>query len=327
MVVRPVSDEDICQARGLDFANVATEFGVDPDAGWDWGQPVLSKESGIERAATIVQELEADMVEGELEIVQNTSTTTASELRLLCPLSACRIHTPVVGKRCRHLQCYDLAAYIATTRKQSNLANRWVCPVCARPTRPQDLTLDHVAQSILHDEVPALGDDAAVRFDSDGSWSLVAQESAPTAAAGSSADGNADDLLDVSSSSDSENPCIVVQTSGPTGTSREAVTGNPQGAIPNQSTLPPGIDAEQLAKKQKKLRKVHRDDKAEKYAKKAQKSKKDTKDKKDKKTRRNIASTKTCNVVDPMELPEKLQIQGVWTLRLAKRCGSMHVLI
>jgi hypothetical protein len=74
-------------------------------------------------------------------------------VRLTCPLLMTgRIRTPVVGKRCRHLQCFDLWNYIATTRKQSNLMNRWRCPVCSLATPPEDLTLDYLAQSLLQNK-------------------------------------------------------------------------------------------------------------------------------------------------------------------------------
>ena len=34
---------------------------------------------------------------------------------------------PVIGKQCRHLQCFDLDSYVTASCKQANLSKRWTC--------------------------------------------------------------------------------------------------------------------------------------------------------------------------------------------------------
>merc|ERR1712187_911867 len=103
-------------------------------------------------------------------------------VRLTCPIQFCRIQTAAVGKHCRHLQCFDLEAYIRTTKLQSNFEQRWQCPTCTRRILPADISLDPLVQAILQDEIwiqngRRPSDDDEVCFDADGKWTVVSQAS------------------------------------------------------------------------------------------------------------------------------------------------------
>jgi hypothetical protein len=56
----------------------------------------------------------------------------------ICPLSRKIITKPARGVRCDHAECFDLVGYCAFGAK----LNVWVCPICHKPTPPEDLRLD-----------------------------------------------------------------------------------------------------------------------------------------------------------------------------------------
>eukprot|EP00439_Symbiodinium_sp_Y106_P016819 s1548_g2.t1 len=65
------------------------------------------------------------------------------------PLTHERIHTPVRGERCAHLQCFDLKAYIEINKNMAAFNKRWTCPVCGLLCKPSDLFLDMYMLTIL----------------------------------------------------------------------------------------------------------------------------------------------------------------------------------
>jgi len=59
-----------------------------------------------------------------------------------CPLSLCEMETPVRGIECEHIQCYDADAYVDVNIRTRNVEKRWICPVCSKIVRPEDLIVD-----------------------------------------------------------------------------------------------------------------------------------------------------------------------------------------
>lgn len=70
-----------------------------------------------------IADVAASMGGGDIEI-------ESSKVSLRCPLSTGRLAVPVKGIDCKHLQCFDLAMFLAYTRQSRQFA----CPVCNRQT-------------------------------------------------------------------------------------------------------------------------------------------------------------------------------------------------
>lgn len=60
-------------------------------------------------------------------------SVTVLELDLRCSFTLTKIKTPVKGKFCEHLQCFDLDAFVTTNTKLTN--RKWFCP-CVRQDKP-----------------------------------------------------------------------------------------------------------------------------------------------------------------------------------------------
>lgn len=52
------------------------------------------------------------------------------KVSLRCPLALVRMSIPVKGRRCHHVQCFDLASFLEYSRRSS----KFECPVCNKPT-------------------------------------------------------------------------------------------------------------------------------------------------------------------------------------------------
>lgn len=70
-----------------------------------------------------VADVVASMGGGDVEV-------ESAKVSLRCPLSTGRLAIPVKGIDCRHLQCFDLAMFLAYSRQSRQFA----CPVCNRQT-------------------------------------------------------------------------------------------------------------------------------------------------------------------------------------------------
>lgn len=57
-------------------------------------------------------------------------TVSSMKVSLRCPLALTRINTPVKGKRCQHVQCFDLANFLDYSR----MSSKFECPVCNKNT-------------------------------------------------------------------------------------------------------------------------------------------------------------------------------------------------
>lgn len=61
---------------------------------------------------------------GDDDDVQATSTV----LSLSCPLGLCRLTLPARGRKCSHIQCFDLRTFLTFNRNCTSKA--WQCTVC-----------------------------------------------------------------------------------------------------------------------------------------------------------------------------------------------------
>ena len=97
---------------------------------------------------------------------------SSSPLRLRCPITMERMHDPVRGAACQHLQCFGLHAYLQSNRQMSAFNQRWVCPICSLVLRPADLRRDAYVERVLA-ETSADVDEVVV--DASGTWMPAAR--------------------------------------------------------------------------------------------------------------------------------------------------------
>jgi len=91
----------------------------------------------------------SSMLEGSSEGVR-CAAVCHNRSRLICPITLARIETPVRGHKCRHLQCFDLEAYLVSNRGIQAFNKRWHCPVCDLLLKPPvDLFIDTFLVQIL----------------------------------------------------------------------------------------------------------------------------------------------------------------------------------
>ena len=70
-----------------------------------------------------------------------------TNLSLLDPVGKVLIETPVLGKGCKHVQCFDLGVFVSMNAYPS--ARRWACPACERFTAPGDLRVSELFVKLL----------------------------------------------------------------------------------------------------------------------------------------------------------------------------------
>lgn len=98
--------------------------------------------------------------------------TFGRSLKPVCPVSFSPIELPAVGRECKHLQVFDLEAYISVNHGISSLDKRWVCPVCSLNTRPDDIVLDTFTMDILKTLKGKEDTVEALVFEADGSYEV-----------------------------------------------------------------------------------------------------------------------------------------------------------
>merc|ERR1719203_706792 len=97
--------------------------------------------------------------------------------RLVCPITLARLETPARGHRCRHLQCFELKAYLTANSRMAAFNRRWRCPVCDIALKPpEDLFVDTHILRILSKSEP---DDEEIALDNIGDWSVTAKAAPP----------------------------------------------------------------------------------------------------------------------------------------------------
>ena len=100
-----------------------------------------------------------------------------TNLSLLDPVGKVLIETPVLGKGCRHVQCFDLGVFVSMNAYPS--ARRWACPACERFTAPGDLRVSELFLKLLEEyKKDAQGNEAKganqVKLEAgQGTWALT----------------------------------------------------------------------------------------------------------------------------------------------------------
>jgi hypothetical protein len=93
-------------------------------------------------------------------------------LSLLCGASMSAIQVPVRGKKCKHIQCFDLKNYLLSNSHVSG--GRWRCLVCEDFVPVRDLMIDGFIEKILEEH----GQDVSTSRDKveiyrDGTWKFL----------------------------------------------------------------------------------------------------------------------------------------------------------
>ena len=97
---------------------------------------------------------------------------TCTKLSLLCPLSRMPIKTPVRGRDCKHLQCFDLLTYLHSNKTVTG--SRWRCPVCNDFVAIRDLLHCGLTKDMVnkHGHEASIGRDK-VELKSTGEWRFL----------------------------------------------------------------------------------------------------------------------------------------------------------
>ncbi|KAI8840981.1 MIZ/SP-RING zinc finger-domain-containing protein [Chytriomyces cf. hyalinus JEL632] len=68
-----------------------------------------------------------------------------STVSFQCPISLVRMSTPGRGKKCNHVQSFDLETFIQMNEKK----DVWKCPVCARQIKCSDIVIDALVLGLM----------------------------------------------------------------------------------------------------------------------------------------------------------------------------------
>lgn len=94
---------------------------------------------------------------------------------LLCPIAKTVIDTPVRGRDCNHLQCFDLRNFLHANNNPS--AGRWRCAVCQSFLCCEDLVRCGLFDAMLGDlQTDVSSTRHKVSFDTSGRWKLIEQQ-------------------------------------------------------------------------------------------------------------------------------------------------------
>uniref|UniRef100_A0A1Q3EXH8 Putative zn-finger transcription factor n=1 Tax=Culex tarsalis TaxID=7177 RepID=A0A1Q3EXH8_CULTA len=100
-------------------------------------------------------------------------TATSTKVSLKCTITSKRIALPARGHDCKHIQCFDLEAYLALNCERGN----WRCPVCNKPALTEGLEIDQYMWAILNtlnsSNTPNGMDTEEVVIDSQANWRAI----------------------------------------------------------------------------------------------------------------------------------------------------------
>lgn len=88
---------------------------------------------------------------------------TAYGLSLKDPLSFARIRTPIRSSLCSHISCFDAETWFMMMEQTPS----WLCPICNRSVKVEDINVDGYFESILKECPSSIG---AVTVEPDGTW-------------------------------------------------------------------------------------------------------------------------------------------------------------
>lgn len=94
------------------------------------------------------------------------------DISLLCPLTRSRMGTPMRGRNCTHIPCFDGEAYLQLMWEKH--VEKWKCPICKCLAPLSELVVDEYIMEIL-ETVPE--DVKSVEFTSDRCWQIKGGDS------------------------------------------------------------------------------------------------------------------------------------------------------
>lgn len=117
---------------------------------------------------TVVLDSDSDDDNGKSDMTEKITLSFS----LLCPISMAVIKTPVRGKSCKHLQCFDLMNYLKYN--SSVCGGRWRCGVCENFVAAEELIFDGMMAEMLNTYGHLVdGSRDKIQFSSDGEWTLM----------------------------------------------------------------------------------------------------------------------------------------------------------
>lgn len=139
--------------------------------------PVISEDQCKQRVSDFLFSSMLDGCGAEVEF------SFSDKLCLNCPITHCRMRTPARGRKCQHLQCFDLTAFLSTNKNIPVFNKRWACPVCDLDLRSaKEMFIDTFVMNIIAN---AEADVVEIAFDQNAAWtvSATAEPPSPTAEA------------------------------------------------------------------------------------------------------------------------------------------------
>ncbi|KAL8480199.1 hypothetical protein ACS0TY_026937 [Phlomoides rotata] len=100
-------------------------------------------------------------VDADCEVTEGPSV-----ISLNCPISMWRIKTPVKGRSCKHIKCFDFDNYVEINSTRPN----WRCPSCNKPASFSDIRLDQNMVKVLEKVNPNA---MTIIFYPNGSWGPI----------------------------------------------------------------------------------------------------------------------------------------------------------
>lgn len=169
-------------------------------------------------------------------------TVSSMKVSLRCPLALTRIITPVKGRRCRHVQCFDLINFLDYSRRSS----KFDCPVCNTNTAYPDMLvvspyIEHALKKYKDcDEVEIFQDGTMVPMERKQSGVASDDEDetetgAPTNNARSN--GKTAEIVDLTLDSDDDETAPAEPPGTPPLISRSEIASLMHAALPNATTV------------------------------------------------------------------------------------------
>lgn len=98
----------------------------------------------------------------ELQIV-----STHLSIHVRDPLAGTLVRNPVRSALCKHLECFDLEAFMSS--RSMDKPEGWKCPICSVDARPKNLRLDPWLKQVI---AKCAQDVDAIEVDADGKWKV-----------------------------------------------------------------------------------------------------------------------------------------------------------
>lgn len=111
---------------------------------------ILTKKQTIKNCIDLFCLLVANQIKEDHEITGGLPYLTVS---LVCQLTRKRMLNPVKFLSCKHIQCFDLDAFlglICVKQPKHFFVDLYKCPICQNKAKLDDLKVDHFFHQVLH---------------------------------------------------------------------------------------------------------------------------------------------------------------------------------